>query len=470
MSAPLALAGLLAVVTIGSIALTIGLGVDAPVDGKAPIGFGPAPSPLRRFQERACPCKNDWPLGTNERLRSNAVFAQASSVPDARNVSALAVFWGQLIDHDMVLSDMSADEGTFEVQMVPFNATLTLVRTKHRVQNGCREPENRITPLIDAGIVYGDALSPELVFQLRNGALCELRTQAGNLLPDKTPTEFLAGDERATEHSILAALHTLWMREHNRLCGVIRAREPTWTETEMFWKARQLVIAKLQKITYEEWLPTMFGSQQWMLDAGLGFKPKHGERVVAEWAAGAFRFGHSMVPDPVGPFALPTLFFNAQLLKDNGIEPFLAAAYDTTAEACDAQVVDGLRNFLFAAGPGIVGEDLTTRNLFRAREVGLGTYEQIAECYESLAVAGEQEFFVGMLQEPVVAGSSLPLNVAVVVAEQMRRTRLYDPNFYTRIAPHLEAAYEAELARGTLQNLLLDNTALENVRENVFRR
>lgn len=416
---------------------------------------------------RPCGCKNDWPLATNERARSNAEFAQSQSYPDGRNLSALVPFWGQLTDHDLVLTRQSSVEGIFHVANTTFNMT----RSEFELSpTGCRQLLNHHTALLDGSTVYGDSLSDPnfLAQQLKDGALCRLRTSAGQLLPlnpDK-PNEFLAGDERASEHAFLTSLHTLLVREHNRLCTFVRAGEPTWTEPEVFWKVRQLVVAKIQKITYEEWLPTLFGpGQLWMLQDDLTLVEGGGAGVVAEFTVAAFRFGHTMVPDPIGPFALPSLFFNAQLVRDQGIEPFLQAALGTTMEAVDNHIVDGLRNFLFGM------EDLVTRNLFRAREVGLPTYADTVECFGSAPIAdGEQELFVGLLKEPVVNGSSLPLNLALILADQFRRLRHHDANFYLKLAPRMGARYELELLRGTLRNLLLDNTALTNVPMNPFLR
>ena len=466
------------VVTLTSFGLTIGLNVErSGGDIRAQNGFGPAPAGFLQFQEHACPCRTDWPVGTTERLRSNEVFAQMQSIPDSRNRSAPVPFLGQLIDHDVVLSRFSAEEGAFSIPMTPFDVFLNVTRSEHRVRNGCREPRNLITPLIDGTVVYGDALSgPDLLLMIRDGALCELRMQTGNMLPAHPghAGHFLAGDERVTEHSMLTALHTVLAREHNRLCGVLRGTQPDWTETDRFWKARQIVVAKMQKITYEEWLPTLLGSQLWMLNSGPGYKPQLRERIVTEWSVSAFRFGHTMIPDPLGPFALQTLFFNYDLTMSMGVEAFLQAAFDTTAQAVDAKVVDGLRNFLFSTGMGQIGEDLVTRNLFRARETDQGTYPEVAHCYGSMSVDGsnEQELYIGLLQEEVVEGSSLPLNIAVIVAEQFRRLREFDPNFYTRLAQsgRLGTAYEAELQRTTMRTLLEDNTALVGLRENLFVR
>lgn len=469
---PLLFLFIVALVTALSIALTIGLNAqrDDSNDFRARDGFAPANQEDMRI-ERACGCKNDWSFATDERLRSNALFSQEGNVPDARNLNAMVAFWGQFIDHDVVLTHQTPAQGVFSIEMVPNNITLNMTRSEFVLRNGCRELINQHTPFIDASTIYGDALSdPTFIYELRDGALCKLRTGPGNLLPNhpvKT-NEFLAGDERSTEHSILASLHTLWVREHNRLCDFVRSGEPTWTETEVFWKTRQLVIAKIQKITYEEWLPALFGDLVTLLDDRLPSKDQHQGHVVAEFSVAAFRFGHTMIPDPIGPFALPTLFFNSQLIKDMGIDPFLFAALNTTAQAVDSQIIDGLRNFLFAAGPGLFGEDLITRNLFRSREVGLPTYDTVAQCYDSEAMSAEQELFVGLLQEPVVSGSSLPMNLALILADQFRRFRRFDPDFYTRIIRNLGARYEFELTRGTLQNVIQDNTHLTNVAQFTF--
>lgn len=459
---PIALLVLVAAISILSLGLTIGLNAHRVYDYRARSGV--APASFSRVQ-RACGCKTDWLFATDERLRSNAEFAQNTSIPDGRGLNAMIAFWGQFIDHDVVLTRQVPTEGVFSLQMVPNSVILNMTRSEFVLVSGCRELINLITPIIDASTVYGN--NETFLYELRDGAHCQLRTGHGNLLPDHN-NEFLAGDPRATEHALLASMHTLWVREHNRLCEFVRAGEPTWTETELFWKARQLVIAKIQKITYEEWLPALYGDLISLLDDTLPTKDEHQAAVVAEFTVAAFRFGHTLIPDPIGPFALPTLFFNRQLVKDIGIDPFLAAALNTSAQAVDNHIIDGLRNFLFTAGPGLFGEDLVTRNLFRSREVGLPTYETVTRCYGSDPMSGELELFVGLLKEPIVPGSSLPLNLALIIAEQFRRIRKFDPDFYTRIARNMGTRYEFELARGTLQNVIHDNTHLTNVPQRVF--
>lgn len=215
----------------------------APLMFEAPTDFSCA------LQQHLCPCKNDWLFATNERLISNANFDQgANDVPDPRGLSAMIPFWGQFIDHDIVLSQSDPLLGAFSIQMVPYNAFINTTRNAFQLNTttGCRQAVTLNTPMIDASTIYGDFYNPLIASALR-GNRCQINMSAGNLLPlnPVLSHEFLSGDPRNSEHSVLTSLHTLWTREHNRLCVDLHTRFPSWTEDQRFWKARQIVIAKI---------------------------------------------------------------------------------------------------------------------------------------------------------------------------------------------------------------------------------
>jgi len=70
---------------------------------------------------------------------------------------------------------------------------------------------------------------------------------------------FQAGDPRANEQLGLLAMHTLWLREHNRVAGELLAINPHWDSDTVYHEARKVVGAVVQHITYQHWLPKLLG-------------------------------------------------------------------------------------------------------------------------------------------------------------------------------------------------------------------
>ena len=74
----------------------------------------------------------------------------------------------------------------------------------------------------------------------------------GRLLPklegDDGP-EFAGGDVRARENPGLATLHTLFVREHNRIAIALHNMVPQWSDEEVYQRTRRHGTALLIKIT-----------------------------------------------------------------------------------------------------------------------------------------------------------------------------------------------------------------------------
>lgn len=54
-------------------------------------------------------------------------------------------------------------------------------------------------------------------------------------------------------------LHTIWLREHNRVAEQLVRLVPGRTDEFYYQEARRIVIAEYQHITFTEFLPVLIG-------------------------------------------------------------------------------------------------------------------------------------------------------------------------------------------------------------------
>lgn len=99
-------------------------------------------------------------------------------------------------------------------------------------------------------------------------------------------------------------MHTLFLREHNRLARELAALNPHWTDGRLYEEARRIVGALLQKITYGEFLPYVIGEQALdhyelrLLSDGFydGYDMAVDPTVDSAAAAAVFAFLFTMTP------------------------------------------------------------------------------------------------------------------------------------------------------------------------------
>lgn len=155
---------------------------------------------------------------------------------------------------------------------------------RYRSIQGCklgpRQQINQASSYLDLSPLYGS--SEETARALRSGKGGLLNTQRKNL-PMASPGYescrsaskafpcFLSGDSRINENPGLTLMHVLFLREHNRVAGELERLNPHWDDERLYQEARRIVIAELQHITYNEFLPVIFGESA--LDKYVMFYP-----------------------------------------------------------------------------------------------------------------------------------------------------------------------------------------------------
>ncbi|VDN55344.1 unnamed protein product [Dracunculus medinensis] len=119
-----------------------------------------------------------------------------------------------------------------------------------------------------------------------------------------------------------AALHMLWIRQHNSI--VINSK---WTDEQLYEESRRIVVAQLQHVTYNEFLPLLIGREIWKkfgLDSeSYGFsnnilrKPIHlpGLHIIKEFRRDLFKARNSRLSLNVASHII-------QVGRDHGIPPY----------------------------------------------------------------------------------------------------------------------------------------------------
>ena len=197
------------------------------------------------------------------------------------------------------------------------------------------------------------------------------------------------GDTRVNEHLGLMAIHTLFVREHNRLVTELRDNNPeTMTNSDLYDQARKIVGAQLQAITYNEFLPLLLGSSA--IPAYTVYNKTVNPSVGNEFSAASYRFGHSLLSSDLltindkgqpTPVPLRDAFFDVTKFQDIGLDAIFRGFAAQQCQEVDTKVVDDVRNFLFADAPGMVGLDLVTLNIQRGRDHGLSDYNTVRRSF-----------------------------------------------------------------------------------------
>ena len=449
---------------------------------------------------------------------SNVLSDEVEDIQNARNLSGLTYIWGQFLDHDITLTPGGSESAPIPLPSYEPIFTNPIPFRRSAVHPGTgvtspRDQSNTQTSWIDGSHIYGpDAATAKWVRSFKDG---KLKVSAGNLLPfntltgefdspldltapkmdddnNRTKKTFVAGDPRAAEHPGLTSLHTLFVREHNRICEELKTKG--LTEEEMYQKARKEVGALLQVITYGQWVNALGVTPA----AYSGYKPSARPDISNLFSTASYRW-HTMVENDiifrnnecngVGPVELPlkNVFFTIDFVRKFDIGIMLKGLSVHQQYETDLKVNNGLRNFLFGQGSGL---DLASINIQRGRDHGLPNYNAVRKFYTGSAatsfsditsnskVASKMQtlfgnvnnidLWVGLYAENLLSDKSLGKTVEAALRVQLEKLR--DGDFYYYMNDPELAADRTRISETTLAALIARNSNSGAYQANVFIR
>ncbi|XP_077296660.1 peroxidase homolog [Arctopsyche grandis] len=466
--------------------------------------------------------------------------------------TVMVIAWGQFMDHDYTLTGTPLDPFNrndpeeccnrpphqkhpycnelripdddyfyrlFNIKCIDFVRGFPSPRVGCRL--GSRNQFNTLTGVLDGNTVYG--VTEKFSRKLRSGFGGLLRMNPvfeeyglKDLLPLKLdiPDEgctrpnrsmycFEAGEIRVNEQLVLTCMHTLMAREHNRVARGLAHVNPHWDDETLFQESRRIVIAQIQHITYNEFLPILLGKEV-MEKFGLllqkdGYWDGHDEHinpnVIDAFAAAAFRFGHSLLPTAIERWSKAHKFIASKRLSDlirrpydlyraGVFDEYLMGLMNQVAQAMDDSITQEVTNHLFKKPGARFGMDLVSFNMQRGREFGLPGYMEFRKFCGLPGAGSFQELFGSMPNETIqkyesifehpsdvdlwsggvserpLPGSMLGPTFACIIATQFSYSRRGDRFWYE--LPNQPSSFTpeqvAELKKTRLSRIICDNT------------
>ncbi|MEN9866349.1 MAG: hypothetical protein RL748_1939 [Pseudomonadota bacterium] len=175
---------------------------------------------------------------------------------------------------------------------------------------------------------------------VQDGSVFDLYAQWG---PERMSRLYATGLERGNSSIGYAAISTLFLREHNRLCAELHARNPGWDDERLFQTARMINTVLLMKLVVQDYINHIAGTDIFLFDPGFAEEENW---YRTPWIALEFDLlyrWHGMVPDAIGLGAQSLspqhYLVNNALLEQSGLAALIATCSSQAAGAIGLQNV-----------------------------------------------------------------------------------------------------------------------------------
>uniref|UniRef100_A0A8C9WBZ0 Myeloid-specific peroxidase n=1 Tax=Scleropages formosus TaxID=113540 RepID=A0A8C9WBZ0_SCLFO len=397
-----------------------------------------------------------------------------------------------------------------------------------------RQQVNALTAFLDAGQVYGseDAQAQSLRDLTNDFGLmrvndrfnddgrehlpfantlgtCSTRQKITNVSGAEEVPCFVAGDTRVIENIALSSIHTLFLREHNRLARALRQLNPHWSSETLYQEARKIVGGYLQVIVFQDYLKHIVGPDAMtrFLPAYPGYDENVDPSIANVFATAAYRFAHltlqplvfrlneSYQEHPEFPSVpLHKAFFAPwRLIFEGGVDPLLRGLLGRPAKLAtqDHMLVDAVRERLFQFTSRLA-LDLGSLNMQRGRDHGLpgenawrkfcGLSQpqnelELAEVLNNTNLAKKLielygtpdniDVWLGGVSEPFVPGGRVGPLFSCLIAMQFQKIRQGDRLWWEKDGVFTSRQRDS-LASVSLSRIICDNTGITDVPKDPF--
>ena len=471
------------------------------------------------------------------RLISNDIIRDLNI--DQPGATYMLMQWGQFLDHDYAYliesSTLSGeeiecntcepmgecvpipvprDDPQFGVGTIQNGNCLSFIRSGVSyvsiagIRYSPRQQLNQITHWVDASNVYGSLSEEQPILRLFVNGLLREGPHPGTLPEDPNPRLacpgdtpcFRGGDLRANEQVVLTVMHTIFLREHNRIARQLGRLNPQWDDERIYQEARKIVGAIAQVITFQEYLPEILGRENLdcLLGNYTGYDATIDGSIANSFATAAYRFGHSQIQEGfnrvdvngnvLSPLPLVNAFFNPQAFFDNGgTDTFLRGLLRQQSRNIDEFVTTTLTNRLFERKEE-VGMDLASLNIQRGRDHGLPSYRMFRNfCTRKFGLRGQIEnsitrrrlrelynseddidLWVGGLAETPLPGARIGPTFACIFAITFKGLREGDRFYYENPGVFTPEQLN-EIKKASLSRVICDNgDDIREVQPNAF--
>ncbi|KAM9743145.1 prostaglandin G/H synthase 1 isoform 2-T2 [Menidia menidia] len=215
-------------------------------------------------------------------------------------------------------------------------------KTNHKIQGGFTKA---LGHGVDASNIYGEDLARQHQLRLHVDGKLKYQMLNGEMYPPPVsevpvhmvyPEGFPAAQRLAIGQEVFGLLPgltlyaTIWLREHNRVCDILKAEHPTWDDEQLFQTSRLIIIGEIIKIIIEEYVQQLSGYLlKLKFDPSLLFDVRfqYSNRISLEFCH--LYHWHPLMPDSflIDGDEIPysQFLYNTSLLIDYGIEKLVDA-------------------------------------------------------------------------------------------------------------------------------------------------